>query len=387
MDAHEEADTWKGTEPLPTEHVPASGDGYGPRIKLWFRRAMRTDLQPIALLPDERVVFEVENLHQGSDPLMRVMAWRRAALFVAALFLAVPTVVHLIKSLIDLGSGADAFTALGLLITLSSVALAVGVWIAHRTWDQLARSRRILFSFWLVAFVVPFAVCLFPVRAGREGAEAVAMGVAGALSAVILLAPKVLSLVPGLIRAALATKALFPGSPAPGWLITLGAPLYLMLLFLVMQMPYQLAGGGFMALALIALMAAPIVLWFNGRVLARPSTLDEALVHIRKVRMLMLVLNAVGGVFLFIGLIDMVASIQGLSVLDTFLPLLSVIANVFVLAVVGLDLTMKGLQRAHFVASDPETHALREAHTQDMDAFIVAIEASQADATPGPAAE
>ena len=115
--------------------------------------------------------------------------------------------------------------------------------------------------------------------------------------------------------------------------------------------------------------------------------LDEALVHIRKVRMLMLVLNAVGGVFLFIGLIDMVASIQGLSVLDTFLPLLSVIANVFVLAVVGLDLTMKGLQRAHFVASDPETHALREAHTQDMDAFIVAIEASQADAAPGPAAE
>ncbi len=382
MDAHEEADTWKGTERFPTEHVPTSGDGYGPRMKLWFRRAMRTDLQPIALLPDERVVFEVENLHQGSDPLLRVMAWRRAALFVAALFLAVPTVVHLIKSLIDLGDGADTFTALGLLITLSSAALAVGVWSAHRTWDQLARSRRILFGFWLVAFIVPFAVCLFPVRAGREGAEAVAMGVAGALSAVMLLAPKVLSLVPGLIRAALASKALFPGSPAPGWLITLGAPLYLMLLFLVMQMPYQLAGGGFMALALIALMAAPIVLWFNGRVLARPGPLDETLAHIRKIRMLMLVLNAVGGLFLFIGLIDMVASMQGLSILDTFLPLLSVIANVFVLAVVGLDLTMKGLQRAHRIESDPETQALRESHTQDMDAFIVAIEASQEAASP-----
>lgn len=354
-----------------------SNDRYGPRIKLWFRRALRTDMQPIALLPDERVVFEVEHLHHGSEPLLRVMAWRRAALFVAAVFLAVPTVLHVIKSLVDLGKGADAFTALGVVITLSSVALAIGVWSAHRTWDTLARSRKILFVSWLIAFAVPFLVCLFPVRAGTQGAEAVAMGLTGALSAVILLAPKVLSLVPGLIRAALAAKALFPGSPAPGWLILLGAPLYLMLLFLVLQMPYQLAGGGFMALALIALVAAPVVLWFNARALARPGTPDEVLPQIRRIRLLMLVLNAVGGLFLFVALIDIVASIPGLGVLDTFLPLLSVIANVFVLAVVGLDLTMSGLMRAHRAASDPHAHELREAHARDMDAFVEALAAAR----------
>ena len=60
--------------------------------------------------------------------------------------------------------------------------------------------------------------------------------------AMLQLAPKVISLMPGLIRSSMVIKLLFPGSSAPGWLIVLCAPLYALIAYAILIIPYQFTG-------------------------------------------------------------------------------------------------------------------------------------------------
>lgn len=345
-----------------------------------IKRAFRTDLEPGELLPDEHAAIEIEEIHGGSEPLRKALLWRRGALFAALVFLLPATLVHLIRDLIDMGrEGASSeISGLAFMATLANIGLCIGVFTAWRRWDVWARSRKILFWSWIIAFVVPFLVALFPLRSlGRGGGQEAALGVLGALSAVIGLAPKALSLVPGVLRAAMTTKVLFPGASAPGWLVLLATPFYLLLLFVVMSMPYQMAGGGLMALSLFAFLAAPIFLVRAGRRLARPTDLATAVTTIHQTRMATLAFNGAGALFLIIGLIDIVSTFK-LNPLDAIAPLIGVVANVFVLGVVGVDATLVALIRGHVSHETAEQTAARHGFVVEMDAFIEAAQAGDA---------
>lgn len=349
-----------------------------------FKRALSADISPGQILPDEASALEVERIHGGSEPLKRLILWRRGALFMALVFLLPATLLHFIRDIIGLvDSGANTLTGLYLTISFANIGMCAGVFVAFRRWDSLGRSRRILFWTWLIAFVVPFLVALFPLRSfareqGIFGAQEVMVGLLGAMNAVIGLAPKALSLVPGLLRAALTAKALFPGSATPGWLILLGTPYYILLLFVVMLMPYQIAGGGLMALALFCFLGAPIFLIRSGRHLAHPSELEPALARIRQTRVATAILNGAGGLFLFIGLIDLVSTLK-LNPLDAIVPIFGIVANVFVLGVIGVDTTVVAMTRAHASHETPEETAARARFTTEMDAFIVAQGEAQPD--------
>ena len=58
-----------------------------------------------------------------------------------------------------------------------------------------------------------------------------------------LLGPKIISLMPGLIRASIVTKLQFPGTTAPGWLMMLAAPLYALFAYIIVLLPYQITGS------------------------------------------------------------------------------------------------------------------------------------------------
>lgn len=366
----------------PTPHAAAHAHAAGPSV--WgtlFKRAFRADVTPGELLPDEQTAIEVEQIHAGSEPLKRVLLWRRGALLAALVFLVPSTLVHLVRDLVGFGGegGANALSGLYFLVTVANIGLVIGAFVAFRGWERWGRSRRVLFWSWLIAFLVPFAVALAPLRTFVEGGGAAQalVGVIGALNAVIALAPKALSLVPGLLRAALTAKALFPGSATPGWLILLATPYYLLLLFVVMLMPYQLAGGGLMALALFCFLGAPIFLIVAGRKLSAPNDLTTALDTIHKTRTATMILNGAGGLFLFIGLIDLVSTLK-LNPLDAVAPIIGIIANVFVLGVIGVDTTLVALTRANAARETPEQAVARAAFEADMAAFI----AAQAEAQP-----
>ena len=50
-----------------------------------------------------------------------------------------------------------------------------------------------------------------------------------------------ISLMPGLIRASIVSKLLFPGTSAPGFLMILAAPLYALFAYVIILLPYQIA--------------------------------------------------------------------------------------------------------------------------------------------------
>jgi len=363
--------------------VPAPSGAPSP-AGTWFKRAFSVSLDPVHVLPDERSAIEVERVHAGSDVLKRLLLWRRAALFVGLCFLGPAILLQVINTFVAMGKEGVTGEVAGLQFfgVLGNVALGLAVFSAFRRWDRWQSSRRVLFWTWIVAFMIPFLTSLVPASSlykqfiGSRDAELM-FGLAGALNAVLALAPKALSLVPGLLRAAMVTKALFPGSSAPGWLILMGTPFYMLLVFIVLLMPYQLAGGGLLALAIFAFLGAPVFLIRAGRKLAQPNETDDALAIMKNTKMASLILNGAGALFLIIGLIDAINMLK-LNVLDGFIPLVNVVANIFVLSVIGVDATMSALMRAHVSRETPEQAALRFVYDDRMSELIRAQESLDA---------
>ncbi len=341
-----------------------------------FKRAFSAELDPGRLLPDEVSALEIERIHGGSEPLKRVLLWRRGAILAALVFLIPSTFVHLIRDFVAIGRGGfqGHVASLTLIGTLASIGLCIGAYVSFKRWDQWARSRKVLFWSWTIAFLAPFVMALVPYSVFGGGLEERFGGVL----AVLTLAPKALSLVPGLLRAALTTKTMFPGSPTPGWLILLGTPFYMLLLVVVMLMPYHLAGGGLVALALFCFLGAPLFLIRAGRRLATPAALAPTLETIRSTRMATMALNGAGGLFLFIGLIDIVTTLR-MNPLDAVAPVFAIIANVFVLGVIGVDTMLIAMTRAHVPHESPDAARARQAYLRDMNAFITAASEAQPD--------
>jgi len=352
---------------------------------LFFRRALRVDLDPIQVLPDEVAALDVERVHGSSDAMGDMLLWRRAALFVAFVLQVPPTLVHLVKSFVDLGktgTGND-IAGLELLVVFANVALVAALWVAFTRWARWSSSRKVLYWAWLVAFTLPFVIALVPYRAvlGAGGAGGAGIGLLAGFGVMVQLGPKVLALLPGLLRSAIVTKVMFPSSPTPGVTVMLGAPFYLLLLFVLLLLPYQLAGGGLMAPALILLMAAPLFMWRAGRALARPRAKDDVVAIVRALKTTTLVTNVLGGLFLLIGLVDVMGDIK-LSALDAILPLLQVVANVFTLSIVGVDTLLTALMRAHVAARDDLHQAGLATYTHEMAAFVEAAELAGVSAQP-----
>ncbi|MFO0749545.1 MAG: hypothetical protein U1F43_28320 [Myxococcota bacterium] len=371
-------------EPAPADaQVPAApGSGLGHAIGVWFKRGTRSDLEVVEVLPDEQVVSD---LYADSESFRRILLWRRAALFVAMIFQIPPLLLELGNGISDLASKdtPGGLAAVSFILVILNAILLVTVFVAFKRWESWRSSRRLLIMTWLVAYSAPFVVAIIPFTSlvgadnmNREAREIA--GLLGGLSYFVILAPKVLALVPGVMRAALIAKVAFPMSPMPGWLVLLSAPFDALLMHVVLMMPYQMAGGGFMAPALFLVVAAPLVIFVAGRKLVRPSSFEEAVAVIKRSRGTALILNVIGGIFLLIGLVDTLGiKLPNGHVLfgpaDAIMPVFSMIAGIFVLEVIGLDVMLGAWIKMHGDEQNPEFTAGLAAHRQHMDAFVAVV--------------
>src|SRR5205814_5453010 len=89
-------------------------------------------------------------------------------------------------------------------------------------------------------------------------------------------APKIISLLQGMIRASIATKTLFPGATAPGWLIVVAAPLYMIIFYVFVLLPYHFTGSGLVVVGTLLVLAAKGTLVRAGLGLARPMADETA---------------------------------------------------------------------------------------------------------------
>src|SRR5438045_6264025 len=146
-----------------------------------------------------------------------------------------------------------------------------------RHWTNWRKQRRWLLLGWLLFMLTPVAVFVYPLRTivaetsrslsiqqmhelGWYGTyNRIMAPFAFAMIAMLQLAPKVISLMPGLIRSSMVTKLLFPGTSAPGWLIVFCAPLYALFAYAILVIPYQFTGEPWFMFGVILIMISQVL--------------------------------------------------------------------------------------------------------------------------------
>lgn len=367
------------THLIATVQAP-KGHGFGAMAVLSLKRALRLRIEPNEILDDERTAMLTRVKPPITDETQQAfMAWRRSVLFLAALLMIPVAILHGVDNL-DFDEGVpDAAKAMAALQVLVEVGFALFLWTQVPRWMAWRKQSRALWWAWIVYFMTPFAVFLYPLasdfvgamgldlsEAGPDAMRAAAMGIGVSIgaSALVSLAPKIISLLQGMIRASIATKTLFPGASAPGWLMVLCAPLYAVIFYVFVLLPYQLTGSGFVVVGLASIMIAKASLVGAGLKLTRPMTPEVARVQTRRALTFWMTLLIGGAVAIGIGLRDLIAE---MSVLTAINFVLSMASNILILTLIATDTVITGLDRSR--GSTPEERALADEAHQQIAAF------------------
>ncbi len=333
----------------------------GAFLHLSVRRAYRLRIEPDEVTPQERAELELAGV---TDPTVQAfLAWRRSILFAVAVLL-VPLI--LLKTIEIFSGGGDlepamksamrSMRGLQAVPLLAEVAFCALAWVQLKRWTDWRRQRRVLAIGWAAFFLAPFVIYLYPMRsivedaftqgAGAEQKGAVLlMGVIYSVQAMMTLAPKAVSLIPGLVRAALVSKFLFPGSAAPGWLVVMAAPIYALFVYVVLFVPYQITGSGWFVAAILSITVAAVLLARGGFDLARPMTRDQAIASAQRARTSYLIAMVVTAVFLLAALGSMVSQLD-FGALSVFTLVGTFLINVWILTLITTDVVITNLDRA-----------------------------------------
>jgi len=240
-----------------------------------------------------------------------------------------------------------------------------------RNWAQWKRTRRIMFIAWAVYFVAPFIVYLYPFRTAfdnsiylaRAAAEIggvqlsasgktihMVVGLAFGVQATLALGPKVISLMPGLIRASIVSKLLFPGTAAPGWLMMLAAPLYALFAYIIVLLPYQITGSWQFVVGNGGVLLAQVFIGISGRRLTQPLSAQESADRIHKTWLAYILILVVSAGFMVYGLYDFISELH-LGKVRVITGVLAFVSNVLLDTLVGVDLIVSSM--AHFRRKGP----------------------------------
>ena len=363
------------------EEVP--GSQFVKFLKISSRRAFRLRIEPGEVLPSERASLERASPPILDSNLQAFLAWRRSVLFLVAVALVPLSIIGLVDAM-------AASMPMAIRLVKLAPAFAEGLfcwicWTQLKHWSHWRTQRRKLFLGWLLFMGAPFVVFLYPLRTEITGpvsspANAVTSFVF-AMIAMLELAPKAISLMPGLIRASLVIKLLFPGSTAPGWLIVMYAPLYALIAYVVLIIPYQFTGSGWFISGVLGVIAGQIVLARAGFSLARPLGEVEALRAIRRVRVTYISVMVLSAILIVVALGSLVDALH-MRATDVITAVMKFETNVLILTLIGADLVITNLDRAR---SHTVGHGHVEAQAEVKIAAFVSLDAPSTPPPGGPA--
>jgi hypothetical protein len=358
---------------VPTPTTPDVGDG--DMLKRSLGRALRLRIEPNEITPAEQRALLSSN-PPITDPYMQAfLAWRRSILFLVAIVLVPLAGLRFWDAM--KGDLPDQLRFIQLVPAGAEAFLCVVCWYQLKNWSHWRRQRRSLFRAWLLFMAAPFLVFLVPMDGIIEGivrdqlganadtvlaaadgnaivaSTVVAIKAAIAITALLTLAPKAISLLAGTVRAGIVTKMLFPGTAGPGWLVVLSAPIYTLFVFTLLIVPYQLTGSGWYVGAMIGLMTAQLALGRAGYRLARPMSHDEAVGMVAKARGAYLFAMLVFAVCLVVALGTMAKQLGVETIVTT---ILSFEINVLLLTLIGSDLVITNLERARGLSTNTAQH-------------------------------
>lgn len=348
---------------------PPTGHGAVAMAMLSMRRAFRLRIDANEVLDDERQQLLSSVPPVADDTQQAFLAWRRSVLFMAALLMIPVAILHAVTNL-DFEDGTpEVWKTLSIVGVIVEGGFALFLWTQVGKWTSWRQQSRRLSWAWLVYFLTPFLVFLYPFASAVDysGGDAttvhamkVAVGIAVGAQAFISLAPKIISLLQGLIRASIATKTLFPGSSAPGWMMVIAAPLYMVIFYVFVLLPYHFTGSELVLVGTLLVLAAKSSLVRAGLRLTRPMTDEVARATTKRAQSLWMLL-LMGGLGCIIGgLWDLISEASLLTIANFAL---SMGANILLLTLISTDALITALDRARG-GTDEERALAAEAHTE-----------------------
>ena len=329
-----------------------------------MRRAYRLDIKTDEVLPSERAHLEAQASHIRNPEHQAFLAWRRSVLLLVAMMFVPLTISRFIETW-------HGFTVPGtgriftFFPVIAEAAFCVVMFDQLRNWAQWKKQRRILFIAWGIYFIAPFAMYLYPYRGAYDGTAGyhlaramldsdalpfkltagrfrMVVGMRFGIAALLLLGPKIISLMPGLIRASIVTKLQFPGTTAPGWLMMLAAPLYALFAYIIVLLPYQITGSWQFLAGNAGILLAQIFIASAGRKLTVPMTTDEASHRIHKSWLAYIGIIVVSAIFMVYGVADFIHDMQ-LGAWSVVSGVITVVSNVLLDTLVGTDAIITGM--------------------------------------------
>lgn len=354
-----------------------------------LRRAFRLAIHTDEVLPSERAHLESRASHIRDPEQQAFLAWRRSVLLLVAIMFVPLTISRFIEAF-DHPTLPRAARAFLLFPAIAEALFCIVAFDQLRNWAAWRKQRRIMFIAWAVYFVAPFLVYLYPFRTAFDGsvyaARAAAeiggvhlnasnqtihmvVGLAFGVQALLALGPKIISLMPGLIRASIVSKLLFPGTTAPGWLIMLAAPFYTLFAFIIVLLPYQITGSWQFVVGNLGILFAQIFIGASGRRLTVPLTAQESHDRIHKAWLWYIGILVISAGFMVYGLSDFISQMH-LGAVRVVTTLLTVVSNVLLDTLIGTDAIVSAM--SHFRkrdAPDPARQQLLHEAEVKLDRF------------------
>jgi len=324
---------------------------------LSLRRAFRLDIKADEVLPAERAVLASEAAHVRNPEHQAFLAWRRSVLLLVAIMF-VPLTVSRVLETFDGPEIPQVGRAFTLLPAAAEGFFCLVAFAQLRNWAQWKHQSRRLFFAWAIYFIAPFVVFSYPFRhvldQHYELANEVvksqmtlpfpisrqhyqnAVGLVFGLQALLVLAPKVISLMPGMIRASIVTKLQFPGATTPGWLMLLAAPIYALFAYIIVLLPYQITGSWEFVVGNLGVMTAQVFIGISGRRLTVPLTNEESYQRIHKVWLAYIGIIVASLVFMAIGFREFIHELN-LGTVRVITGVLSIASNVLLDTLIGAD--------------------------------------------------
>jgi len=354
-----------------------------------LRRAFRLQIRTDEVLPSERAHLESQARHITDPDHQAFLAWRRSVLLLVAMMF-VPLTVFRFLETFDGPKLPWIGRSFMLLPALAEAAFCVVAFDQLRNWAQWRRQRRVMFIAWALYFVAPFLVYIYPFRTGfdsvylaqaaaaiggvplkatRQNAHLV-VGLVFGVQALLMLGPKVISLMPGLIRASIVTKLLFPGTTAPGWLMMLAAPFYALFAYIIVLLPYQITGSWEFVAGNTGILLAQVFIGLSGRRLTVPLTAQESHDRIHRSWLAYIGILVVSAVFMVYGLYDFISELH-LGPVRVVTGVLAFVANVLLDTLIGTDAIVSAM--AYFRRGgehDPARERLLDEAAAKLDVFV-----------------
>src|SRR5262249_47478458 len=270
---------------------------------------------------------------------------------------------------------------------IAEAAFCVVAFEQLRNWAQWRRQRRILFVAWVLYFVAPFLGYVYPLRTVPIAGEAVlidlakrggvnkeqvdmGVGLQWGVIAMLALGPKIISLMPGLIRASIVTKLLFPGTTAPGWLMMMAAPFYALFAYIIVLLPYQVTASWQFLVGNLGILLAQVFIGISGRRLTVPLTNEESNHKIHRTWLAYIGILVVSAIVMVYGLADFLRQLH-YGPVRVITGVLAFASNVLLDTLVGTDLIVSAMSYFRKRSTpDPRHEELLAASEAKLETFV-----------------